>query len=225
MSGGENKAGQKFWGTPELVEKILPFLDLTSTLSLVQSKVMSRKILQGGIVWNRLIRRSSPLDELAVVAKLVQILKLMKEPTTLMLDLLDLICESRVGDRMINLFGTVQMSCPRHPNSHLVRLSDFRLLEEVEGAFGTAEQTVEAVNADHQFGPFPEFALSSRLSRQQEKMATFSGIVYSISSKESAEAFKNIVAACHEFSILTLQVKNPILNSYLFTFLHSHICR
>ena len=140
-----------------------------------------------------------------------------------MLDLLDLICERRVDDKYINLFGSVRLSCPRHPNSHLVRLSDFRLLEEIEGAFGTAEQTVEAVNADHQFGPFPEFALSSRLSRQQEKMAAFSGIVYSISSNGSAESFKNIVAACQEFSILTLQVKKPILKSYLVTFLHSHI--
>ena len=36
MSGEENIAEQKFWGTPELVEMILPFLDLTSILSLEQ---------------------------------------------------------------------------------------------------------------------------------------------------------------------------------------------
>ena len=62
MSSEENIAERKFWGTPELVEMILPFLDLTSILSLVHSKVMDRKILQGVTVWNKLIRRSFPLN-------------------------------------------------------------------------------------------------------------------------------------------------------------------
>ena len=135
------------------------------------SQVMDRKILKSATVWNQLIRRSSPLDDMEEVKKLVQILKLMKDPRTQMLDLLDLICGNKAGNSFIHMFGSVKLSCPRHPDSHLVSISDFWLLEEIEGSFGTAEQKVEAVNVDSMLGPFPEFPLSARLSRQQEKMA------------------------------------------------------
>ena len=53
---------KKVWATPELAEKILSFVDLESTLSLAQSKLMPRNILEGPSVWNQLIRRSCPLN-------------------------------------------------------------------------------------------------------------------------------------------------------------------
>ena len=85
-------AAEDVWAMPELVEKILPFLDPESILSLARSEVMDRNILQGTHVWNMLIRRSYPFDRPGVLNALVQILKLMKDCTTARLDLLDLIC-------------------------------------------------------------------------------------------------------------------------------------
>lgn len=200
-------AAQIFWETPELAEKILPFLDLESTLRLAQSEVLNRNILQGSFVWNQLIRRSSPLDRPEVVKNLVAILKLMKDHTTPLLDLLDLICErSPAGS------SEVQMACARHPESHVIRFPDFQLLEKVEGAFGTTKQTVELVNC-HNY-PVTEaflFALSSRLSRQQMKMTSFSCPMFVfVSSRESAEFFKNVTQNSEEINLDLLWVDGLI---------------
>ena len=63
MSGEqEGDAKQKFWNNPDLVEKLLPFLDAQSTLCLVQSKFScTLDILQDPedpSIWIKLIRRS-----------------------------------------------------------------------------------------------------------------------------------------------------------------------
>ena len=83
---------EKVWATPELAEKILSFASLESTLSLAQSKLMPRNILEGPSVWNKLIRQSCPLNG-PKVEILVQILKRMQNPKAPLLDLLDLICK------------------------------------------------------------------------------------------------------------------------------------
>ena len=161
---GRSEAEQKFWQTPELVQGLLPFLDLESTLRLAQVHEMTRCILQGTRVWNNLIKRSSPLNErgktvcncnnleyerdlldfdlpplcklacdkmcklshcarcylylcaMGKVKHLVAILKLSNDTKDSMLDLLDTICESNPGFG----FVSVQMGCPRHPDSHSV---------------------------------------------------------------------------------------------------------
>ena len=131
---------EKVWATPELAEKILSFASLESTLSLAQSKLMPRNILEGPSVWNKLIRQSCPLNG-PKVEILVQILKRMQNPKAPLLDLLDLICKQSPANG-----AAVEMGCPRHPGSHLIWFQDFKLLEKIEGALGTAEQTVRAVD-------------------------------------------------------------------------------
>ena len=58
MSCDENEAMQKFLETPVLLEKLLPYLDLGSTLTLAQSHQMTRHTLQDSLAWNKLIRRN-----------------------------------------------------------------------------------------------------------------------------------------------------------------------
>ena len=100
----------------------------------------------------------------------MQILKRMKNQKAPLLDLLDLILEQAPAPA----YGlAVEMGCPRHPGSHLIRFEDFQLLEKIEGALGTAEQTVKAVNV----GWMEEPALSM----------------------EGAEAWKTIMEACEEY--------------------------
>ena len=105
------EAERKFWGCPELVERVLPFLDSNSVLSLCQALPAVVHVVQGKTPWNKLIRRTcnfvvnsteyvplDPLEETTVqkhakVMSLAEILMLMADPTEPLLDLLDLICE------------------------------------------------------------------------------------------------------------------------------------
>ena len=211
-------AAEDVWAMPELVEKFLPFLDPESILSLARSEVMDRNILQNTHVWNMLIRRSYPFDRPGVLNALVQILKLMKDCTTARLDLLDLICRRApdAGPAGPALQKHVKMACPRHHLYYFIPLSDFLLLEKVEGAFGTTEQTVQAVATlangqnvawtDDMVVNNDNFlsALSSRLSRQVENKFSFFAFGLQISSREGAEAFKNIM----QHSLAEVEINN-----------------
>ena len=61
--GEDDTALGKFWETPELVEKLLPYLDLNSTKQLAESHKLTRKILKKGLAWNKLLRRFLPGEE------------------------------------------------------------------------------------------------------------------------------------------------------------------
>ena len=149
----QSEAERMFWKIPEVVERLYSWLDPASALRLIQSHVMDKETLQKSLspkAWNKLIRRSSR-DENRLLQKedvkdLVKILKLMelKEPSTLLLPLLDLACV------LPPLFSTdyVKMVCPKHqegPDHHFIAIDAFLLLEEVEGAFGTTEQIFESI--------------------------------------------------------------------------------
>ena len=99
----QSDALQKFLRMPELIEKLVLVLDPLSALHLVQSNVIKKETLQESLsskAWNELIGRSSHDEEglltMEDVQSLVKILKLVevKEPSTFLLPLLDLICES-----------------------------------------------------------------------------------------------------------------------------------
>ena len=154
----QSEAEQMLWKIPEVVERLYSWLDPASALCLIQSHVMDKETLQKSLspkAWNKLIRRSSR-DENRLLQKedvkdLVKILKLMelKEPSTLLLPLLDLACV------LPPLFSTdyVKMVCPKHQEGpdfqphkeHFIAIDAFLLLEEVEGAFGTTEQIFESI--------------------------------------------------------------------------------
>ena len=96
-------AEDKFWNLPELIERLISLLDPLSALCLLQSHVIDKEILQKSLsyeAWNKLIRRNSNggegLRQAEDVKDFVKILKLMEleEPSTFLLPLLDLICES-----------------------------------------------------------------------------------------------------------------------------------
>ena len=189
-------AEMKFWRTPELVENLLPHLNLKSTLALAQSHEMTRSLLQGTSIWNKLIRRNCPFAvkvkpsdlpnpdlrlsippemqvKIAVVKSLVEILKLMEDPEgILLLDLLDVICERFATDDLFiqnsnkRSHTHVSMGCPRHPDGHFIPLSAFLLLEEVEAAFGTTLQSLESVTGGTLIGP-TQLTVSSRITRQK----------------------------------------------------------
>ena len=53
-------AEKEFWGTPELVENLILYLDLASIKQLAESHKLTRKILGKTFTWNKLIKRIFP---------------------------------------------------------------------------------------------------------------------------------------------------------------------
>ena len=168
---------QMFWKLPELVEKLVSFLDPRSTLHLLQSHVMDKKSLQDSFstkAWTQLIK-GSQRDEDGLIEKqdvkdLVKILKLLQleEPSTFLLHLLDLICESSPDQ------GHIVMSCPSHTEPHIISAEAFLLLEEVEGVFGSAEQSIKSMSKVN-LGWLDirlSRAIASRMSRQREAVTS-----------------------------------------------------
>ena len=102
-------ADEKFWKTPELVEKLISMLDPRSALRLlIQSSAVDKETLQKSLspkAWSKLIERSSYDDEEEGllqeedVRDLVRLLHFLRpeEPSTNLLPLLDQICKMRPG--------------------------------------------------------------------------------------------------------------------------------
>ena len=138
---GQCEASKKFWESPELLEKLLPFLDPETTLHLAKTHKMTRAILQKSYIWKKLIRRSCPYGErelsyeqvqsrIDLVKGLVAILKLLKDPKALLPDLLDLICERFTQDERFFRHPQITVGCPCPAEHHSISLTGFLLLEE-----------------------------------------------------------------------------------------------
>ena len=190
----QNEAEVKFWETPELVEKILPFLDLEATKRLAQAHGLTRRILQGKLAGSKLIRRSChdlEVEGEAKVRNLIEILKLLEKPKAHLPTLLDVICERQL---IAGSTEFIQMGCDHHPDSHQIAPRIFKLLEEVEGAFGTTEQTVEMVKIRWMEDAILS-SLASRMARQRRKIGTLHAHRISVDDQKSAEAFMKVIEA------------------------------
>ena len=176
-----------FWGTPELVDSLLPFLNSDAVLNLAKCHELTLKILQGSRNWMKLIKRSCPLPDPAwpfleldikTVKNLAGILKMMKskDQDTLLIKFFHLLW-LRVYPGNVRAVDDhdedtmVQLDCPhpeRNPElcdeGHHVRFSRFLLLEEVEGTFNTALQNVLTVHTWDLEEPSLS-ALASRIRR------------------------------------------------------------
>ena len=51
---------EMFSATPKLVEKIFPYLDLVSNVSLVKARDVTKAILEKSLYWDKLVRRNCP---------------------------------------------------------------------------------------------------------------------------------------------------------------------
>ena len=219
-------AQTKFWETPELIAELLTFLDLPSTLRLAKCHQLTQDVIQGSWVWNKLIRRFCPHDQededqdgylahenLETVGHLVAILKLMRSPNTLLLDLLDLICERFEAKRVSIRESVVYMKCPCDPEygCHVVTSSGFLLLEMIERAFDTAEQAVLGCNIRQLWEADLLALLASRLSRQQEDLPdTVLLERVKIGNKRSTLAFHSLSQLCPTLSVSELEVCGKI---------------
>ena len=180
-------------------------------------------MLQGKYIWNKFIRQSCPRpgsdSSGEVVKTFVALLKLMKNPSYHLLDLLELICDrfspdnDNVGEESGPRPG-LHISCQRHPEGHFVSFEGFLVLEAIEGACGSAEQPVEAIAGGVEgnwLGPILDHtllsALTARLVRQQKMMSSVSLIHIDIGDKNMAEAFKSLLGFCPAERTTRLSVK------------------
>ena len=166
MSLQEISAERIFWGTAELIENLLPFLDTSSTQQLAESHKLTRRILRNSLSWNKLIERTFPHEQYTTMnhyslpepmdaifesersqaVSLAKILSLNKDPASqsqLEMDLLHAICERfsltcKPGSIHAN-FVNVSCSCLQ---THRVSLWGFMLLEDVEGILGSRAQII-----------------------------------------------------------------------------------
>ena len=201
-------AARKFWTTPELGERLVSLLDPLSTLRLIQSDVMDKETLQKSLsfaAWSNLISGTSNSEQrllnIECVRILVKVLWFMEleEPGPFLLPLLDQICAFQVicESDMCCESCDVVIICPCHKEPHAISMCAFRLLEEVESAFGTTEQIMKSVSC---FGWPPMnllLAVSSRMSRQKETV-TCIHIPYGnfcIKDKSSVDAFVTLLRA------------------------------
>ena len=145
---------RKFWRTPELVEKLLAFLDLASIKELAKSHRLTRQILGKSFVWNQLIKKIFPKDhnidpvdsnfpqeDDAVLASergkarlLTEILSLSEDSDRSQLgkDLLHTICERHPILDLNSSSRLVDVGCSRG-QTHTVSLLGFLLLKDVQG--------------------------------------------------------------------------------------------
>ena len=178
-----HSAERSFWNCPELVEKLLPFLDPKSTARLARSHQKTLNILQGSFVWGKLIQRGCPKGAPVYpgVKCLMEILQMMEDPETvlrLQQNLLDLICERFPAPSCLHndpmtchCNERVILSCAKHSGGHVVTPPVFLLLEIIEAAFGTNYQKIEAISVKL-VGDLELSALVARVPRQKKKKVT-----------------------------------------------------
>ena len=171
MSTVQQETEHRFWMITEMIVKLLPFLNLKSTLCLAQAHEETQNVLESGDVFKKLLKRSIPLTQLHKVENLVAILRLMEDPKPNLPQVLDAICQSNPSPPWSQ--ESVRMGCRHHLHSHSISPHGFKLVEKVERTFGTTEQTVESVSLGSSALPnIIMAALASRLTRPELRNVT-----------------------------------------------------
>ena len=175
MEAAEDWAKNKFWGTPDMLEKMVPHLDSSTILILTEVNkevcAVILKVLESGPVWGELIKRTCDNnfgDQAKSISDLGKILSKMdnsdnpQKKKDLELALLHLLCSSHLPAP----YEKIKVSCPCKDESHPVSQLGFTFLEMVESAIGSTEQNV--VEAATSLGMDSiSSALGSRMQRQE----------------------------------------------------------
>ena len=186
---------EKFWNTPELLEKLLPYLDAASTKCLAVAHDLTQETLLRDFIWIKLVRRTFPPSsrdarahvglgtyeenlepveeemlmptEVERARVLAQILKKAGKPKSLQLELLHVICQQfPPAAEDLCSFG-IQLVRLRCPcdQRHRVAPLGFLLLEEVEATLGSTAQIMDLAQANLSQEPLM-IALRNRELRQ-----------------------------------------------------------
>ena len=232
----QDSAGKKFWGSLDLVEKLLPYLDVFTIILLAESRISCTiQVLQkSSAVWIKLVRRTFPgsqtwtdypssgrywnfvkerfEEEKIQILHLTSILAMMDNPKSHTLNLLEIICEKFPPvERSGKSDFYIKLACPCHQAQHSVSPLGFLLLEKVEGALGSAHQEVLQIKVPFLKDPLMS-ALGSRVSKQQLKMSKMhSGPAICLDRKNASDLYA-LVQNCEpmQLRVYNLHVKGNI---------------
>ena len=213
-------AVKKFLQTPDLLEKLLPYLDADTTLSLAQSKIscLVQHLKDYPEVWIKMVQRTLPGDnkveptilgywnrvkesfegKRVKMQNLAGILKMVDDADSQvshLRHLLDTICVKSPPD---DGRCYIQIGSTSH-GFYLVSPLGFLLLEEVEAALGSTLQNVSRVALGIYYSNTLEplmQALAARVVRQQQNLTRMEMDWIEVRSKEVVEAFLTLMENC-----------------------------
>ena len=220
----QEDAGTKFWRMPELVEKLLGYLDEVSILCIVEVKLLNVEVLQAaskGTSKSKLIRMVlgfEPVQTFEQQRTKVQrisktLLAQLDSPQPLLLQLLHVICAEHKYVKGRWEDSAIRISCPTH-TYHSVSPNGFILLEDCEGAVGSMEQRIRKIELMIDYDGRSDLsnsntlllALVSRVTRQLVAVETLRwygpgfGVVpkpkLNVSSKDHAVALNALLQRC-----------------------------
>ena len=230
MMSHEDYAVKKFWGRPEFVEKLLPYLDLASIKHLAGFHQLTRNILKKAFIWKKLVKRTFPEDEDVDPDDYITwmipgywqddaTLSSEKLKTGLLAGILSLTQDSpgsqlemvllhSISDKYLSMkhdewsnFVEVSCSCLQ---THPVAPWGFMLLEEVQATLGFRKQYVLDIDRINGTLDSPlSTALSSMVIRQQGVVTSLEVGRFFCSTKEDAKAIATLVEQS-----LTMTVKH-----------------
>ena len=228
-------AGTKFWRMPELVKKLMEYLDEFSILSIVGVKLLKVEVLEAASKTSKRFE-SKPLGKLIRKAlgfgqgltfrqqrEKVQrisnnLLAQLHSPQPLLLEVLDVICAEHKYVRGTG-GSVIRLSCPLH-TYHSVSAIGFILLQDCEGAIAmdSTEQRVRKIelHAIDYFNrptnrPTLLFALTSRLARQKEDVETLTWNSDTYHINNPALPFSALLQRCDQLlNLKTVRVRGEL---------------
>ena len=118
------EAERRFWRRLELVEHLLPFLDLASTKELAGAHKLTRQILGRAINWNKVVKRTFPASKnINMIRRNLMeendpILASERPKVRLLAQILRLVEDSEGPELEMNLLHTI---CGHYPSSRVCR--------------------------------------------------------------------------------------------------------
>ena len=217
LAAGRGDAVEKFFTTPELVEKLLLFLDLKSTKHLAEAHVFTRKILRKPFTWEKLIKRTLGYRDTQASVK-VQGRRLAAILTTILSDSEseneEIVKDPKLSHLLLHTlcgkFFSWWSSARPLPDvdvrcfclqTHRVSSSGFRALEEIEASLDQNDipigLEVDKVRSPQleEGGTWPGTltALASMVDRQSRPVKELDVQDFGCSSEKSAKAVFTLV--------------------------------
>ena len=216
----KNGVVKRFFQLPELVSKLLSFLDVKSILNLAKAHPPTIKILKNqSKMWKGLVNKIiEPWDHepWAVdgldrdIQHLKELLQMMGLPEELLLELLHAICKRHASHKYEEPYeGEVVLNCPCHISNHSVAPTGFKILEAVEGALSSTIQKVESVAVSHLDEDLLR-PLGARMKRQWDRVIEVDTNILLCGDQESARNARVLCMKSRRVQLQSLYVAGYI---------------